>query len=60
MDDTADTVKDALLSIIQEAEIPKIIGFGSDGASVMGLQGWSCYTVKRSKSGHDCYSLCGT
>ena len=36
-DGTAETVKDALLSIIQEAEIPmpKIVGFGSDGASVM-------------------------
>ena len=36
-DGTADTIKDALLFITQEAEIPmsKIIGFGSDGASVM-------------------------
>lgn len=36
-DGTADTIKDALFSITQEAEIPmsKIIGFGSDGASVM-------------------------
>ena len=37
MDGTAEPIKDALLSIIQEAEIPmsKIIVTGSDGASIM-------------------------
>lgn len=56
---TAETVENALVSACQEADIPltKVMGFGSDGASVMvgSKTGRSCSATKKTQPSNDTY-----